>query len=81
MDQGSTKAHNNRDHSQQALPPCEQASHEENQDCDRDCGNCEGEFDIPCIHNDDDELDGESKEEEEVEFQECNVDLMAQVST
>lgn len=75
------KAYDNRNHSQQALPACEQASHDENHDCDRDCGNCESKFDVPRIHNDNDKLDGESKEEEEVEFQECNVDLMARVST
>lgn len=74
-------AYNNYDHSQQAFSPSEQTSHDENQDCDRDCGNCESKFDIPCIHNNDDELDCESKEEEEVKFEECNVDLIARVST
>ena len=73
--------YNNQDHSQQALFPSEVTSHDENHDCDRNCGNCESKFDIPCIHNNDDELDCESKEEEEVKLEECNVDLMARIST
>ena len=54
--------------------------HDKNEDRNRDSGDCQSKFNIFHIHHDDHELDGESKEEEEVELKKCDVNLGAEIS-
>ena len=68
-------AYNDGNHSGKALFPSKIPGHDENEDRNRDGGDRQTKFNVFHIHHDDHELDGESKEEKEVEFEECDVNL------
>lgn len=69
------KAYNCGNHADFALTPCEETGHEQDDDCHRDCSNCQRKFYGSLIHNDDNKLNREPEEEKEIKFQEGDVDL------
>lgn len=73
-------SYNGSNHARQTLLSSKITGHDKDEDCDGDCSNCQGEFNILDIHDNHHELDGEAKEEEEVEFKERDVDLYARIS-
>ncbi len=72
---GDDGTYNDHKHAGGVLPPCEETSHDQNDDCDGDSCNGKVEFDIGTIHYDHNKLDRKSEEKEKVEFEERDVDL------
>lgn len=68
-------AYNGGNHARQTLLPCEIPGHDKDEDCDRDCSDCQTEFNILGIHDNNHKLDSEPEKQEEVEFEEGNIDL------
>ena len=66
----------NGTHTNFTFPPSPHRGHEQNENCYGNCGNSQTEFRILLIDHDDNELNRESKEKEEVEFQKSNVNLI-----
>lgn len=62
-------------HAGHRFAACPEGGHEEDEDCDWDGGGGKGEFDVRYVGDDNKELDGEADEEEEIELQECDVNL------
>lgn len=62
-------------HSPFVLPSGEECGGNKNEDGNRNGDDRQGEFDILCIRNNDNELNDESKEEEEIELEKSDVDL------
>ena len=61
-------AYNDGNHARKAFLSSEIPGHDKDEDCDRDCSDGQSKFDILNIYNDNHKLDGEPKEEEEVEL-------------
>ena len=72
---GLCRTYDGDDHAGFVFPAGEQGSHDEDDNCDRNGGDSEVEFDFFPIDDDDEELDSKAKEKEKVELQEGNVDL------
>ena len=71
-----SKTHDYSSHAELVLSPCPIGSHNKDQDSHWDCGNSEAKFDgREEIPDDDDELHRETKEKEEIELQQRNIDL------
>lgn len=70
--------YDDEDHAWCALFSREVGCHQEDDDGDRHGHDGESEFDVVDVDHDDQELDGESKEEEEIKFEEGNVDLFTE---
>ena len=62
-------------HAGQAFLSREIPGHDQDQDCDRDRSDRQSKFNILNINDDHHELHGKSKEEEEVEFEQGDIDL------
>lgn len=71
---------NNKNHSEMVLPTRPEACHDKNHNRHRDGGNCEIEFDLKRLSDDNKELHGKAQEEKEVEFEEGNIDLRISIS-
>ena len=54
-----------------------EGSHQQDGDSDRNGGDGESEFRVILLHNHDNKLDDEAKEEEEIEFEKGDVDLQS----
>ena len=68
-------AYDRGNHARQALLSREVSGHDKNEDCDGNCSDCQSELNVLDVYNNNHKLDGEAKEEEEVEFEEGDVDL------
>ena len=68
-------AYDDGNHAGQTFLPSKVPGHDEDENCDRNCSNCQTKFNILDIHYDNHKLDGETEEEEEVEFEEGDIDL------
>ena len=71
----SCKTHNDYDHARSAFPPSENTSQYQNDDGDWNGRNRQVELNTPMLSNNDDELDGESNEEEEIKLEQGNINL------
>ena len=74
-------AYDDNDHARQALLPGNVTGQDENQNGNRNRGDCERKLYVFRVDDNDHELDGEAEEEEEIELEECDVNLMGYVST
>ena len=72
--------YNGCNHARKTLLSSKIAGQDKDQDCDGDCSDRQSKFNILDIHDNNDELDGEPKEEEEVKLEERDVDLYARFS-
>lgn len=63
------------DHTGLIFLASEEGGTRENEDSDRDGDNCQGEFGVAGIGDDDHELDNETQEEEEIKLQQSDVNL------
>lgn len=75
FDPRARNAYNGGNHARQALLSSKIPGHNKDEDCDWDCGDRQTKLNILDIHDDNHELDGEPKKEEEIEFEEGDVDL------
>jgi hypothetical protein len=75
--QGEVKGgtYNNGTHAGSVLAPCKVCSKDKNDDGDRNGSDSQGKLCIGSSGNNDDKLHGEAQEEEEIKFQQGNVDL------
>ena len=68
--------HDDRDHASRTFSACDITGQYKDQNRNRDSGDCQGEFDIFLCDDNDDKLNSEAEKEEEIEFEECNVNLI-----
>lgn len=72
---GRSRTYNNGDHSQCTFSPDKYCRAHQNQDGHGDGSQCKGEFNILPASDDDHELNGKSKEKEEIELEQSDVNL------
>lgn len=68
-------------HAYVILLPREKCSEEKDDDCDGNCSKRQGKFDVRLVSHNDNELNSETQEEKEVEFQQRDVNLIGQIPT
>lgn len=78
--QATEVQNDDNDHTDLLLSPGEESGADENRNGNRDGGSSQSVLHNLDIAHDDKELDGESEEEEEIEFKESDVDLVIQES-
>lgn len=73
--EGTMIQNNDSNHATLNLSAGEICGGDKNANSDRDCGDCKSELDVFSTGDDDEELNDETQEEEEIEFEEGNVNL------
>lgn len=63
------------DHARATLAAREECGEQEDHDGKGNGGHCETPFSVRNVRHNDEELDGEAEEEEEIEFEEGDIDL------